>query len=141
MLIDEKLHKLDIDSRHIIGYENEELSHLAVASCVARREADVGLGTEKAAMQVKNVEFIPLQKERYDMVLLKQDLEKPHFQALISILKSNGFQNEVDGMDGYDRNGRNIREADQAIQFHQPAFFYLHHYILDFCAFDNTLLL
>ena len=102
VLIDEKLRKLDIDSRHIIGYENEELSHLAVASCVARGEADVGLGTEKAAMQVKNVEFIPLQKERYDMVLLKQDLEKPHFQALISILKSKAFQKEVDGMGGYD---------------------------------------
>jgi putative molybdopterin biosynthesis protein len=102
VLIDEKLRKLDIDSRHIIGYENEELSHLAVASCVARGEADVGLGTEKAAMQVKKVEFIPLQKERYDMVLLKQDMEKPHFQALISILKSKAFQNEVDGMGGYD---------------------------------------
>jgi len=102
VLIDEKLRRLNIDSRHIIGYENEELSHLAVASSVARGEADVGVGTEKAAMQVKNVEFIPLQKERYDMVLLKADLEKPHFQVLLSVLKSKAFQNEVDGMGGYD---------------------------------------
>jgi len=102
VLIDEHLRKLDIDARHIVGYENEELSHLAVASCVARGDADVGLGTEKAAMQVKNVEFIPQQKERYDMVLLKHDMEKPHFQALISILKSKAFQQEVAGMGGYD---------------------------------------
>ena len=102
VLIDEHLRKLDIDSRHIIGYEKEEMSHLAVASCVARGDADVGVGTEKAAMQVQNAEFIPLQKERYDMVILKQDLEKPHFQALITILRSNAFQQEVAGMGGYD---------------------------------------
>ena len=102
VLLDEKLRKLDMDCRQIIGYENEELSHLAVASCVARGEADVGLGAEKAAMQVRNVEFIPLQKERYDMVLLREDLEKPHFQALLAILRAKAFQNEVDGMGGYD---------------------------------------
>jgi putative molybdopterin biosynthesis protein len=102
VLLDEKLRKLDIDSRRIIGYDSEETSHLAVASCVARGNADVGLGTEKAAMQVKNVEFVPLQKERYDIVLLKHDLEKPHFQTLLAILKSKTFQNEVEGMGGYD---------------------------------------
>ena len=102
VLLDEKLRKLDIDSREIPGYDNEETSHLAVASCVARGDADVGLGTEKAAMQVKNVEFVPLQKERYDLVLLKHDLDKPHFQALLAILKSKAFQNEVAGMGGYD---------------------------------------
>lgn len=102
VLLDENLRKRDIDPRGIAGYENEEMSHLAVASCVARGEADVGLGTEKAAMQVKNVEFIPLQNERYDMVILKQDLEKPHFQAVLSILRSKAFQNEVRGMGGYD---------------------------------------
>lgn len=102
VLIDEHLRKLDIDSRHIVGYEKEEMSHLAVASCVARGDADVGVGTEKAAMQVQNVEFIPLQKERYDMVVLNQDLERPHFQALIAILRSKSFQQEVAGMGGYD---------------------------------------
>lgn len=102
VLLDENLRKRDIDSRNILGYEEEELSHLAVASCVARGGADVGVGTEKAARQVQNVEFIPVQNERFDMVFLKQDLEKPHFQAVLTILQSKAFQNEVSGMGGYD---------------------------------------
>lgn len=102
VLLDEKLRQLDIDSRQIIGYENEEMSHLAVASSVARGENDVGLGIEQAAMQVKNVDFVPMQKERYDLVLLKQDLEKCYFQEVVAILKSKVFQNEVAGIGGYD---------------------------------------
>ena len=75
---------------------------LAVFGSVARGEADVGVGIEKAAMQVQNVEFIPLQKERYDLVLLRHDLNKPHFQTLLSILRSPAFRKEIDSMGGYD---------------------------------------
>lgn len=102
VLLDEKLRQVDMDPCLINGYEHEEMSHLAVASCVARGEADVGLGVEKAAMQVSNLDFIPLQKERYDLVFLRRDLDKPHFQALLHTLKSPEFRDEVSGMSGYD---------------------------------------
>jgi putative molybdopterin biosynthesis protein len=102
VLLDEMLRKLNINFETIAGYEREEMNHLAVASCVARGEADVGLGTEKAAMQVSNVEFVPLQKERYDLIMLRQDVEKPDFQTLISILRSSEFRKEIDGMGGFD---------------------------------------
>ena len=84
------------------GYEHEEMSHLAVASYVARGEADVGLGIEKVALQVKELDFIPLQKERYDLVIREEDAEKPQFKALLSVLRSRAFQNELQGMGGYD---------------------------------------
>ncbi|MDA8229155.1 MAG: helix-turn-helix transcriptional regulator [Desulfitobacterium hafniense] len=102
VLLDEKLRIAGIKHNDIIGYEDEEMTHVAVASKVARGEADVGLGIEKAAMQVNNIDFIPLQKERYDLVVRKEDLEKPHFQALKSILNSPSFRNEVTGIGGYD---------------------------------------
>lgn len=102
VLLDEKLRQLNIDSRNIQGYAKEEISHLTVASCVARGEADVGLGTEKAAMQIRNVEFIPLQKERYDLVVLSQYIDTNHFQKLLSILRSEEFRKEISGMSGYD---------------------------------------
>jgi putative molybdopterin biosynthesis protein len=102
VLLDEKLRQLNIDARNIQGYLREEISHLTVASCVARGEADVGLGTEKAALQVRNVEFIPLQKERYDLVVLSQYIDTNHFQTLLSILRSEEFRKEVAGMSGYD---------------------------------------
>lgn len=102
VLLDEKLRILDIDHKRITGYEHEEMSHLAVASCVARNEADVGLGAEKAALQVKELDFVPLQKERYDLVIRREDAAKPQFKALLSILKSDAFHNELLGMGGYD---------------------------------------
>lgn len=102
VLLDEKLRQLGINPFQIAGYENEEMSNLAAASKVARGEADVGLGTEQAAMQVKNVDFVPLQKEQYDIVLLKQDLAKCHFDEIVSILRSESFRNEVASVDGYD---------------------------------------
>lgn len=102
VLLDEKFRQLQIDPRTIPNYSQEETSHLAIASSVARGEADVGVGIEKAAMQVQNVEFIPLQKERYDLVLLRHDLDKPHFQLLLSILRSPAFRKEIAGMGGYD---------------------------------------
>ncbi|HEY3426713.1 MAG TPA: substrate-binding domain-containing protein, partial [Negativicutes bacterium] len=102
VLLDEKLRTLDIDHAEIEGYNREEMSHMAVASCVARGEADVGLGIEKVALQVKGIDFIPLQKERYDLVIRKEDADKPNFQTLLSILKSDSFQNEIAGMGGYE---------------------------------------
>lgn len=102
VLLDENLRNLNIDSRSIKGYGLEEMSHIAVASAVARGIADVGLGSEKAALQVPGVDFIPLKKERYDLVVYKNDLEKSNFQTLLSILRSDEFKDEVQGMGGYD---------------------------------------
>lgn len=102
VLLDEKLRVLKINHTAIQGYAEEEMSHVAVASKVARGEADVGLGIEKASLQVNNLDFIPLQKERYDLVFRQEDLVKPHFQALLSILNSTAFRNDVLGIGGYD---------------------------------------
>ena len=102
VLLDEHLRIQGIAHQYVNGYRNEEMSHIAVASKIARGEADVGLGIEKAAQQVNNVDFVPLQIERYDLVIRKEDIEKPYFQALISILKSVAFRNEVLGIGSYD---------------------------------------
>ncbi len=102
VLLDEKLRQLNIQASGILGYDQEEMSHLAVASAVARGEADVGIGIEKAAQQVAGIDFIPLQKERYDLIIRKEDAAKPAFQLLLAILRSESFRKEVRGLGGYD---------------------------------------
>ncbi|MBP2665451.1 MAG: superfamily domain protein [Firmicutes bacterium] len=102
VLLDEMLRKLDIDCELIHGYDHEEMNHLSVAGCVARGDADVGLGTEKTTQQVRNVDFIPLQKERYDMIIFRQDAAKPEFQLLLAILRSPEFRKEIESLGGYD---------------------------------------
>lgn len=102
VLLDEQLRLLSTSPKALQGYTHVEMSHLAVASTVARGDADVGVGIEKAAQQVQGVDFIPLQVERYDLVIRKDDADKPVFQALIATLRSKAFLNEVMGIGGYD---------------------------------------
>lgn len=102
VLLDECLRKMHFDGKQIRGYDHEESSHLAVASVVSRKEADVGIGNEKAALQVQGVEFIPIQKERYDLVFKKEHLQSPYFQAMLEIIRSNVFKSEINGIGGYD---------------------------------------
>ncbi|HBG5346497.1 TPA: helix-turn-helix transcriptional regulator [Clostridioides difficile] len=102
VLLDGKLRLLNFNGKNIKGYDNEELSHLGVASTVSRGIADVGLGNEKAALQVNNIDFIPLHKERYDLVIKKEDLQNPVYQTIISIINSTEFKAELQGLGGYD---------------------------------------
>jgi len=102
ILLDEHIRLLHINPFNIAGYNRELSSHLAVASTVARGGADFGLGNEKFALQVNGIDFIPLQKERYDLVIKKEDLSKPPFKAIIEILNSEEFKLELEGIGGYD---------------------------------------
>ncbi|MBV7273731.1 helix-turn-helix transcriptional regulator [Clostridiaceae bacterium UIB06] len=102
VLIDEHLRKLNISHKTVNGYTVEDFSHLAVASTVARGDVDVAVGNEKTALQVQGVDFIPIQKEKYDLVIKKEDVNKPEFQAIIDIINSKEFHKELLGIGGYD---------------------------------------
>ncbi|MGG4452973.1 substrate-binding domain-containing protein [Brevibacillus porteri] len=100
-LIEEQFRLANIAGNDVIGYEREESNHLAVAGVVARREADVGVGIEKAASLV-GVEFVPTVRERYDLVLLKNKDNEPLIQAVLDVLDSRPFQKELEAVGGYD---------------------------------------
>ncbi|NRR03268.1 helix-turn-helix transcriptional regulator [Brevibacillus sp. RS1.1] len=100
-LIEEQFRLAKIAGSDVIGYEREESNHLAVAGVVARREADVGVGIEKAASLV-GVEFIPTVREQYDLVLLKNKDNEQLIQAVLDVLGSRPFQKELEAVGGYD---------------------------------------
>lgn len=102
VLLDENLKLLDLYGSRIRGYDNENQSHLAVASAVGRGDADVAVGMEKVARQVENVDFVPLKKERYDLVLRREQLDTPEVATMLKILRSERFQNEFKSIGGYD---------------------------------------
>lgn len=105
VLLDEHLKQLGIYGSSIAGYRRMVPTHLAVASAVGRGEADVGVGTEKIAHQVEHVEFIPLQQERYDLVLRREDMERPEIAALLRIVRMDAFQQEFSSVGGYGIDG------------------------------------
>jgi putative molybdopterin biosynthesis protein len=102
VLLDENLKLLGLFGSSIKGYNKETSSHLAVASAVSRGEADVAVGNEKIARQVDNIEFIPMKKERYDLVLKKEDLNTVEIQTMLKIIRSTAFKNEFGNIGGYD---------------------------------------
>ena len=102
VLLDENLRLLGIYGSAIRGYETETQSHLAVASAVSSGKADVAVGNEKIARQVDNIEFIPLQKERYDLVIRKEYLHTTEIETLLKIIRSEAFKNEFEHIGGYD---------------------------------------
>ncbi len=102
VLLDEQFRRLGLDRLSIQGYTREEFSHLAVASAVARGEADVALGNQKASLQVRGIEFIPLQAERYDLVMKQEDCNRGWYQAILQVVSSQAFQDEIKGLGDYD---------------------------------------
>lgn len=100
-LLDEQLRVHNIVPTTIEGYSREEMSHLDVASAVANGHADVGIGIEKIAKLI-DVDFIPVVKERYDIVLLKTPENRQLIDAVKEILNAPDIQSEVAALGDYD---------------------------------------
>ncbi|NMI04861.1 helix-turn-helix transcriptional regulator [Paenibacillus sp. SZ31] len=102
VLLDEQLRLHGIPSAGLIGYETEETSHMGVAAKVSSGEADVGVGIEKAARLVGQVDFIPLVQERYDLVMLRKQGNEAWTESVLRILQSPEFRQELQSFEGYD---------------------------------------
>lgn len=102
VLMDEKLRILQINASKIDGYDDIESSHFAVASKVARGLCDVGIGTERTALQVKEIDFIPMQVESYQLVIPSRENGTIWMGKLLQILKSDKFRSEIEGISCYD---------------------------------------
>ncbi len=104
VLLDEHLRLLGIYGSSIKGYKNQIQSHLSVASVVSRGDADVAVGSDKIARQVENIDFIPIQKESYDLVVKKEFMQSYEIKAMLNIIRSKSFQTEFASL-GYDTVG------------------------------------
>nr|WP_318153111.1 helix-turn-helix transcriptional regulator [Metabacillus arenae] len=113
VLLDEQMRIRNISSKEVKGYDNEETNHFSVASAVAQGIADIGIGIEKASKMV-GVDFIPLIKESYDIVIMKSEEKSGLIQSLLKILNSPEFKNKINTIEGYDisKTGSIIFETD-----------------------------
>jgi len=101
VLLDERLRLAGIPTRQIPGYGRACTTHLAAAATVARGGGDYALGSEKASRQVNGIDFVPLQQERYELVFQREDLALPMFRALLEVVQSDEFRQELEGLGGY----------------------------------------
>jgi putative molybdopterin biosynthesis protein len=101
LLLDYKLAKLRITPQQVKGYEREEVTHMAVAVAVASGLADTGLGVKSAAKAL-GLDFIPVEREDYDLVFLKDFFHSDMGQKLVEVIRSDAFKRAVEALDGYD---------------------------------------
>ena len=94
------LKKAKIDPSKISGYTLSEFTHAAVAAYVASGMADAGIGVEPPSRRFK-LDFIPLATERYFLLFNKENLNAPHLQAVLQVLKDPQFQQLVNDLPGY----------------------------------------
>ena len=100
-LLDRLLQRARISPAEVVGYDSEAGGHLAVASAVASGLADAGVGVEAAATAL-GLGFVPLEEERYDLVIPNHFLNHPGVQALLELLRQPGLHRRVETLGGYD---------------------------------------
>jgi len=101
VLLDYLLQKQGLAKEQILGYDREEFTHLGVAVAVASGSADVGLGIQSAA-EALGLDFLLIGEERYDLAIPREYLEEPRMKAMISVIQSKAFQEDVLALGGYD---------------------------------------
>ena len=101
VLLDFKLKEMGLNPAQIDGYERAAFTHLAVAAAIASGTADAGLGIVAAARAL-DLDFVPLLKERYDLVIPRIYYESPFLEPLLTILQQPTFRAEVEKLGGYD---------------------------------------
>jgi putative molybdopterin biosynthesis protein len=90
-----------LDRARMQGYDNEEITHAAVAALIAGRQADAGFGVQAAAAQYR-LDFVPLCTERYYLACRAAEVESPAIAALVALLRGAAFRQRVAALPGYD---------------------------------------
>jgi putative molybdopterin biosynthesis protein len=110
VLLDHELRKRGIGPDAIDGYAREEPTHLAVAAAVAAGRADAGLGI-MAAARAFGLDFLPVTREPYDLVVSAREADSPRLAPLWALLQSRQFRADVRDLGGYgtEEMGRRVR--------------------------------
>jgi putative molybdopterin biosynthesis protein len=108
VLLDHELAQRGIEPAEVHGYEREEHTHLAVAAAVAAGRADCGLGV-LAAARAFELDFVPIAREPYDLVLWRGTVEEPLLDPLWELLAAPDFRKAVEGLGGYDTTEMGLR--------------------------------
>ncbi len=109
VLLDFELKKAGIKPSEISGYEREFFTHTAVAAAVQSGAADVAVGV-KAAAEALDLGFVPLEEERYDLIIPRDFFESENCQKLLKVISSQQFKKKVEKLGGY-----STRETGQAV--------------------------
>jgi putative molybdopterin biosynthesis protein len=74
---------------------------MAVAVDILSGAADCGVGIYAAAKAL-DLDFIPMAREQYDLIIPSSSMEQPNMQVLMDTIGSRNFRDRVLALGGYD---------------------------------------
>ena len=101
VLFDYKLGQLGIGPKAIKGYDHDEFTHMTVAVDVLSGAADCGMGIFAAARAL-DLDFVPMVREQYDLVIPSEMVEQPNIKVVLDTIRSRHFRERVAALGGYD---------------------------------------
>lgn len=110
LLFDFLLHEKGIEPERIVGYDTEVDSHLHAGLKVLRGEADASFGIQYVA-HVLNLHFVPLTKERFDLVIPEEYSYSKQAKKLLAFFEQGRLLPYLKDFVGYDteKSGRVLK--------------------------------
>ncbi|MFU8771525.1 MAG: substrate-binding domain-containing protein, partial [Anaerolineales bacterium] len=99
--LDVAIRKAGIGAGQIQGYFDEKMTHSAVAQAVAEGQADAGIGMEASAIHF-SLDFIPLTRERYELVVPDQVMQLQPISRFVDWLSSEQARLLISSLGGYE---------------------------------------
>ena len=100
VLLDFLLAREGLAPSRLQGYRDEEYTHMNVAAAVLSGRADAGLGV-LAAARALGLDFVPVGVEEYDLVIPQRLAEDERMLALLEVIRSAAFREQVNALGGY----------------------------------------
>ncbi|UCG79372.1 MAG: molybdopterin biosynthesis protein [Nitrospirota bacterium] len=102
LLTDKSINDIKLDSTAISGYDRVEFTHMSVASAVRGGIADAGMGIYAASVAL-DLDFIPVARERYDIIIPQEHESSDKIMAFLDIMiNDEAFRSAVEELGGYD---------------------------------------
>jgi putative molybdopterin biosynthesis protein len=100
-VLDRELARLGISGSELAGYDTRATGHLEVAAAIAAGLAEAGIASEPAALAY-NLAFVPLARERFDLVVPSAQTGSREVQGLLRALSSPWLLGQLATLPGYD---------------------------------------
>jgi len=101
VLFDHHLDQSGVNADAVKGYDHEEFTHMAVAVDVLSGAADAGMGIYAAAKAL-DLDFVPIAREQYDLIIPSHMLDQPNIQTVLDTIGSGHFRERIISLGGYD---------------------------------------
>jgi len=105
--LDNRLRAAGITAEDVTGYDIELATHSAIAEHIAAGEADAGIAVRAVAEKL-GLGFVPLFRERFDLVVLADALSDERVERALESLATPAFRRQAERLPGYDVEGNGL---------------------------------